>query len=88
MEGDLVPLVHWAAIWSRIKGPLEVLKSTCEEGYAYLEQTTVDHSSGPNGRKNPHSSYEYSRDLEGKPLPFSISRYDSLGQFAVEPQQR
>jgi hypothetical protein len=43
VEGDLVPLLHWAVIWSRLKGPLEVLKSTCEEGYDYLKQDQRAH---------------------------------------------
>lgn len=81
VEGDLVPLVHRAAIWSRIKGPLEVLKSTCVGDYTYLEQTMVDHSAGPNGMKNAHSSYEHSQDLIGEPLPFRIERYELIGRF-------
>lgn len=87
VEGDLVPLLHWAAIWSRIKGPLLVLESTCAGGYAYLDQTLIDHSPGPNGLKNPHSSYEYSQDLMREPLPFPIDRYESIGRFEGEPQR-
>jgi hypothetical protein len=83
VEGDLVPLLHWAAIWSRLEGHLEVLKSPCEEEYDYLKQTFVGHSPGPNGMKNPHSSYEYSQDLVEEQLPFLIHRYDSIGRFST-----
>ena len=86
VEGDLVPLVHRAAIWSRVEGPLEVLKSTCAEGYAYLDQKTVDHSPGPNGLENAHSSYEESQDLIQEPLPFPVDRYASQGRFLAVPQ--
>ena len=86
VEGDLVPLAHRAAIWSRVKGPLEVLESTCAEGYAYLDQTMIDHSSGPNGLQNAHSSYEHSQDLGRVPPPFPIDRFESRGRFLAAPQ--
>ncbi len=85
VEGDLVPLVHHAAIWSRIRGPLEVLESACAEGYAYLDQTLIDHSPGPNGLQNAHSSYEHSQNLSREPLPFPLDRYDSRGRFLAAP---
>ncbi len=88
VEGDLVPLVHRAAIWSRVKGPLAVLKSECAEGYAYLDQTLIDHSAGPNGLENAHSSYEESQDLLREELPFPIDRYESIGRFLATPQPK
>lgn len=85
VEGDLVPLVHKGAIWSRLKGPLGVLESECTGGYTYLEQQLIDHSPGPNGMENAHSSYEQSQDLIEEALPFLIDRYESRGRFKAVP---
>jgi hypothetical protein len=54
----------------------------------WSKQAFVAHSAGPNGIKNPHSSYEYSQDLVAEQLPFLIDRYDSLGRFSTERQEQ
>jgi pimeloyl-ACP methyl ester carboxylesterase len=89
VEGDLIPLLHWAAIWSRLEGPLGVLRSSCEQGYEYLDQTIVDHRARPDGvRNSAHSSYQFSQDLAELPLPFAVGRYEPMGRFEAEPQRR
>lgn len=85
VEGDILPMAHWAAVSSRLGGPLGVLNSDCPEGVAYLEQAVVDHRRDASGSRHPHSSYPLSRDLAALPLPFEIEHYESLGRFSPTP---